>query len=363
MDQLLDTPSLVVDLHVMDAHIKRMQNVANKKKLRLRPHIKTHKSPYIAKLQLQHGASGITCATLGEAEVMCAHGISNILIAYPIVGNKKLQRLAKIVEKAEVIVSLDHMEVAKGLNEVGEKVGKIVPVYIEVDTGLGRVGLTSTDDVIKLVSKLQSLPFIKIVGLMSHSGNTYTTNVKEEIIYVSRNDANILVQTKLEVKEKLGVLIPEISIGSTPATIDDAVYEHVTEMRPGTYVFNDATLLSQGIVTEKDCALTICATVVSTPTPYRFIIDAGSKTLTKDTGTFTKGYGFIKGSTDMWVSWLSEEHGVVNVQEKHPYKVGDRLSIIPNHVCPTVNLVDQIIGIRNGKIEKKIQVEARGKIQ
>ncbi|NEU29192.1 hypothetical protein GN156_00140 [bacterium LRH843] len=357
----IDTPALVVDLDKMDHHLNRMMTIAKKKKVKLRPHTKTHKSPEIALLQLERGATGITVATLGEAEVMRKHGITNILIAYPIIGETKLTRLKALAKNTDVTISLDSFDVAEGINTVGEELGKKMPIYLEIDTGYGRCGLPIEEDLFKLADQLKQLAHIEIVGVMTHPGHSYKVNTTVKLHEISRNEAEKLVEAKLTLNEQFGFNIREVSIGSTPTSLDETLYEGVTEMRPGTYIFNDATLTSLGLIEENDCALTVYATVVSTPSPNHFIVDAGSKTLTSDKGAFTKGYGFIKGSDDVWVSWLSEEHGVVELQGNKDYKIGDQLEIIPNHVCPAVNLADELIGIRNGEIERIISIDARGK--
>ncbi len=359
----IETPALVVDLDKMENNLRKMKQIARKKRVKLRPHVKTHKSPYIALKQIALGADGITVATLGEAEVMRRHGITDILIAYPIVGRNKLARLKRLAEGADMTVSLDSIEVARGIDAVGESLQRKMPVYVEVNTGLNRVGRQPNHETVQLIKELRQLPYLDIVGLMTHGGYAYKAKTVEALQEAARSEGEQLVQTKHLVKAELGLDIPEISVGSTPTALADIVAYGVTEMRPGTYVFHDATLYSLGVVTEEECALTICTTVVSHPAPHRFIVDAGSKTLTSDKGVFTKGYGLIKHSKEVWISWLSEEHGVVELEGPSAYKIGDQLEIIPNHVCPAVNLADALIGVRDGRFERIIQVEARGKNQ
>ncbi|MGJ9383492.1 alanine racemase [Salipaludibacillus sp. CF4.18] len=361
MVENIDTPALVVDLDKMDNNIRVMSEKARQAGITLRPHIKTHKSVTIALKQLQTGADGITVAKLGEAEVMHQNGIHDIFIAYPIIGAEKLTRLKRLAERADIKVSLDSVEVAGGISTVGASIGKKIKVYIEVDTGLGRVGKKYGEETLRLVEEIAKLPNIEIYGLMTHAGHAYAAKSQEEMIEITRQEGQYLVETKTLINSELGFEIPCISVGSSPTSYIGAHVEGVTEMRPGTYVFNDAKLVDLGLVTEEDCALLIYATVVSRPAENRAIIDSGSKTLTSDKRIFGDGYGLIKGKNGLTVSWLSEEHGVINVPEGVDLKIGDVLEIIPNHVCPTVNLVDELIGIRNGEIEEVIAVTARGK--
>lgn len=329
--------------------------------VRLRPHIKTHKSPYIALKQLEKGASGITVAKLGEAEVMRKHGIRDILIAYPIIGEQKLKRLGKLALDTDVIVSLDSLEVARGISQAGKQIGRSIPLYIDVNSGLDRCGKEPGQETLELIELINQLPYIRILGLMTHAGHSYQEKSREEQIRISRQEGALLVETKKVAKEKLGIDIPEISVGSTPTSFYAHEVEGITEMRPGTYVFNDATMVALGLVTKEECALTIRATVVSRPSSDRAIVDAGSKTLSSDRNTYTEGYGFLKSCPEITISRLSEEHGVIVTPPDFEIQIGDEVDIIPNHVCPTVNLADELIGIRNGRIEGIIAVEARGK--
>jgi D-serine deaminase-like pyridoxal phosphate-dependent protein len=357
----IDTPALVVDLDKLERNLRRMASRAKEAGVRLRPHIKTHKSPWIALKQLELGASGITVAKIGEAEVMRKHGITDILIAYPIVGAQKLKRLEKLATDTEVTVALDSVEAAQGISEVGQRLGRSIPFYIDVDTGLLRCGREPGEQTLRLAEEIAGLPFIRITGLMTHAGHAYKANSQVEQIRLSRQEGELLVETRTLILDKLGIDIPEISVGSTPTSFHCGEVEGITEIRPGTYVFNDATMISLGLVQAEDCALSIYTTVVSRPSGDRAILDAGSKTLSSDKGAYTEGYGIIKSAPCVRIDRLSEEHGVIVTPQGFPVAIGDRLEIIPNHVCPTVNLADELIGIRNGKMETLIPIEARGK--
>ncbi|MBP1931321.1 alanine racemase [Ammoniphilus resinae] len=360
MIEHIDTPALVVDLEKMERNIENMANKAREAGVRLRPHVKTHKSPHIALKQMEMGASGITVAKLGEAEVMRKYGITNILIAYPIVGEQKLKRLEKLAQDTDVILSLDSFEVAAGISIVGERLGRALPIYIDVNTGLNRCGREPGNETVALIESILKLPYIKIQGLMTHGGHSYKAKSKVEQIEVSKQEGSLLVQTKRQALEKLGIDIPEISVGSSPTSFYCDEVEGITEIRPGTYVFHDATMVALGLVSPEDCALTIYATVVSRPSLERAIVDAGSKTLSSDKSLYTEGHGLVKTIPGLTVSWLSEEHGVILTPPELQLNIGDRVEIIPNHVCPTVNLADELVAIRQGEIEEIIPIEARG---
>src|SRR5690625_1569949 len=235
-DLLTDTPILAVDLDVMEKNINWIANLAKEGNLKLRPHTKTHKSPYIAQLQLDAGAVGITTATLGEAEVMVDAGIQDILIAFPIIGKRKLERFKRLHERANLKVGLDDIKVAEGLNQVGEATQKKVPLYIDVDTGLGRMG-RSPEESIASIKEIAALPYVTIQGLMSHTGHAYAEETDEGVLKVATEEAEILYNTKLAL-EKEGIDVPEISVGATATARVIKDIPHITEVRPGMYVLD-----------------------------------------------------------------------------------------------------------------------------
>jgi D-serine deaminase-like pyridoxal phosphate-dependent protein len=356
----VDTPALIVDLDVMDRNIGRMAEMAKENGVSLRPHIKTHKSPWIAQQQLEAGATGVTTAKLGEAEVMVAGGVNDILIAFPLVGAAKLRRLEALLQEADVKVSLDDVEVAEGISRVGQRIGRRVPVYLEIDTGLQRVGVPSGQAGVELALAVARLPGVEIQAVMTHGGHVGKATTFEELAAVARRQAEDLVQTA-EAISRAGVPVATVSPGSTLAAQFEGATDGVTEIRPGTYVFNDANTVRRWTASEDDCAATIVATVVSRPAPDRAIIDAGSKTFSSDGNIAgTAGFGIVRGRPDLTLAWLTEEHGIVRLDGDSELKIGDRLAIIPNHVCPTVNLARVMYGVRHGRLEREIPVAARG---
>jgi D-serine deaminase-like pyridoxal phosphate-dependent protein len=358
-DLLTDTPFVAVDLPTMERNIARLGQLAREAGVKLRPHTKTHKSPDIAKLQLEHGACGITTAKLGEAEVMAEEGIEDILIAFPLYGRAKLKRFAALAGRVRnAMVAFDDIEVAKGINDVGESLGRRIPVYIDIDTGLHRMGrdpVTSVDHIVEIAK----LPYIEVRGLMSHTGHAYNRDSDEERLAIAREDA-ILMNSTRELLEMRGIHVPEISIGASATARFIKDIPHATEMRPGMYVFNDRFVMDSGGATVEDCAVRVIATVVARPAPDRIIIDAGSKTLALDQFRHG-GHGLIVGHDNLVLRTLSEEHGTIQVNGSTDLRIGDVIQIIPNHICPVINLADELYGFRDGKLEKIIPIKARGK--
>jgi len=358
-DFLHDTPFVAIDLNVMEKNIQWLGNLAREAKVKVRPHTKTHKSPYIALKQIEAGATGITTAKLGEAEVMADHGINDILIAFPIIGKRKLERFSRLLQRAKLTVSLDDFYVAKGLNDVGEHHKTKIPIYVDVDTGLGRMGRTSEES-IQTILEINKLPFIDIRGFMSHTGHAYREMTDEDVKRVAIEDATILYETKKKVEKAGGIDAPEISIGASATVRFIKELPFITEVRAGMYLFNDRMVMGAGGASVDDCALTVFATVVSRPSNDRLIIDAGSKTLSSDLNK-AGGYGYIKGHDELVIKGLSEEHGIVQINGPCELRVGDVVEIIPNHVCPVINLADEVYGFRDGSLERTIRIEGRGK--
>ena len=357
----LDTPSVLLDMNAVEANIARMAALGKRAGVKLRPHTKTHKSPEIAKLQLAAGASGITVAKLGEAEVMAAAGIDDILIAFPLIGRHKLERLTTLHKQINITTSTDSFEVAEGLSRVGEAAGKPVSIYLEVDTGLGRCGVAPGRETGELARSVIDLKGISIVGVMTHEGHAWTTNSSEERVKIAQGAARLLADTAASLRAE-GFPCAEASVGATPTSfhIDEA--KGATEFRPGTYVFNDRNLLNMGYADETQCALTVLATIVGRPAPTRVILDTGSKTLSQDRAGADAQMGRVKGH-DWTLVKLTEEHGVVEVPANAEVTIGERLEIIPNHACVVTNLANQFVTVRAGRVEGTLQVAARGLTQ
>ena len=361
----LDTPSLVIDLDAMERNIAEMAQVARAADVHLRPHTKTHKSPDIAAMQIAAGAGGITVAKIGEAEVMADAGIDDILIAYPIVGDMKLRRLRDLMERASIRVSLDSVAVAEGIGRVGVDRGAPVEVFVEVDTGQHRMGRPPGAPSAELVVEVARVPGVTVAGLLTHEGQAYAARTPQDLDAVVTQMADDLADTK-ERCEAAGVPIPGVSVGSTPSARAVAGAPGVTEIRPGTYVFNDVQQMRVGVATEETCAARVLATVVARPWQNRFVIDAGSKSFSSDgaDGPPFPGRGVVVGRPDLRLDFMTEEHGVGHIQPGDgTLAIGDRLEIIPLHVCSAVNLFDIAYGVHDGSVEREFLIEGRGKVQ
>jgi D-serine deaminase-like pyridoxal phosphate-dependent protein len=358
----LETPIVLIDLNRLESNLKRQADLCIKYGIKLRPHIKTHKSIWIMQRQLELGACGITTAKLGEAEVMAEAGARDILIAYPILGKKKLERLRLLLKKSKITVSTDSLTVAKGLSDLGESIKSKIPIYVDVNSGLNRCGLEPGEETALLVEEIQQLSGVVVTGLMTHAGHAYGMTGREAIGRIAEQEAEALISTQKLLFRK-GINIKEMSVGSTPTAKYIGEIEDITETRPGAYVFGDGIQLSCGIITEEECALYVLATVVSMPQKGMLIIDSGSKTFSSDLNPHRQGYGILKNHPEVYIEKLSEEHGVVKFPEHMSFSVGDQLKFLPNHCCTATNLHDTLAGVKEGQFERSIRIDARGKIR
>ena len=362
----LDTPALVVDLDVMERNLSQMAEYCRRHNLRLRPHTKTHKIPELAKKQIESGAVGITVAKLGEAEVMLKAGLKDLLIAYPIVGSTKTHRLAELAQRATITVSLDSEEAARGISAAlseRRSGGASVGVLVELDVGFGRCGVAQENEALALAQKISSLPGLEFKGLAFFPGHF---GVSPDQRAVLRKQVNEFLDRCYEAFERAGLSFAIVSGGSTPSRYESEFFHGVNEVRPGTYIFNDRSTVGVSAATVDDCALSVLVTVVSTSVSGRAVIDGGSKTFSSDTyhAEHGRGFGLIKEDPAADIERLSEEHGHLNVSRSpRKYTVGERLMIIPNHVCTTVNMHDEIYGVRGEQVETVWKVAARGKVR
>jgi len=360
-----ETPELVIDLDQLDTNIQRVADIARQSGRALRPHVKTHKTPAIAHKQIEAGAAGVTVAKLGEAEVMSAAGIKDIFIAYEIVGESKIERLLNLAQQTRISVAVDSIQGARPLSKAFEEAGKTLEVLIEIDTGLGRCGVSPLKPALELAKQVTELPGLHLKGICTHEGHASHASSLDEIKSVSRQVGRLMVDTS-DLIRRAGIEIQVVSVGSTPAVMAGEIVKGITEIRSGTYVFFDASGVIMGIVSENDCAATVMGTVISRPKPDRAILDAGSKVLTVSKGTNmagqSAGYGLIKGVKGAVLENLNEEHGFVRLSNPdREFEVGERVEVIPYHICPVINLFDEMVGIRNGRVEVVWPILARGK--
>jgi D-serine deaminase-like pyridoxal phosphate-dependent protein len=362
-DQALDTPLIAVDLDLLGRNIAEMAALAASYGVALRPHAKTHKSPHIARLQLEAGAVGLTCAKLGEAEVLVEQGgVTDILIAYPIVGEIKIQRLRHLLDRARVIVAVDTHRAAAALSQAISTSGRTLDIYLEVNTGQDRAGAYAGQEAVDLAVAISQMPGLRLAGVMTHEGHAGFSG-PDDIAIIAEKAGQALVDTAERIRCQ-GIEVTDVSVGSTPASWFTPRVPGITEMRPGTYVFHDNNAFRHGRIGPDRCAARVVATVVSRPASDRAIIDAGSKALALDPSASHPGHGFIVGRPGATIARLSEEHGVVTLPPmEHGFDVGDRVEIIPNHICPAVNLTYELVVIHNGHVVDRWPVAARGKVQ
>jgi D-serine deaminase-like pyridoxal phosphate-dependent protein len=347
----LDTPAVTILLDRLERNITRVQGMLDAHRRGNRPHIKTHKIPAVAKMQMDAGAVGITCQKLGEVEVFTDAGVADdILLTFDIVGQKKTDRLMELSERVKrLAVVADNEVVVRGLSEAGVRHGRDVPVLIECDTGFGRNGVQSPEAALSLARLAMNLPRIRFEGLM-----TFPTRGKAAVEYLSR---------AIDLFAAEGIPVPVVSGGGTPALLDLGDFPMATEHRAGTYVYNDVMMVTSGFAGWDECAMQVRATVVSRPTEDRAIIDAGSKVLTREQ-YYVKDFGRVVEYPEAAVANLSEEHGIIDLSRSAAKpKVGEVVNIIPNHCCVVSNMVDEVYGIRDGKVAVVWPVAARGRVR
>lgn len=348
----LNTPAVVVDLDIAKENISRFQDYADIHGLKVRPHIKTHKLPAVAEMQLAAGAVGITCQKVSEAEAMVAgsDAIKDVLITYNILGSTKLKQLRALAGKVRLSVVADSADVIQGLTRTFADSAAPLNVLVECDTGANRCGVSTPEAAAELATIIDQAPGLVFGGLMTYPAPSGEANVQ-----------NFMTDAKRLIEDK-GIAVTVITSGGTPSMMHAAKAPVVTEYRPGTYVYNDRSLVSRGVCGWDECALNVVATVVSVPAENRAIIDAGSKALTSDLLGLT-GYGHVLGREDITIDQLSEEHGRLVTEGAIGLKVGDKLRIVPNHACVVTNLVDSLTVISQGMSEPEIwPVAARGLI-
>jgi D-serine deaminase-like pyridoxal phosphate-dependent protein len=362
----LDTPALIIDLNKLEFNIRDMAEFARSRNVSLRPHVKTHKSPDIARMQINHGASGIACAKIGEAEVMVQHNIRDVHVVYPVVGRGKVERTVKLTDLAKIVGLIDGYEQTKCLSEALSEHDAVLDVTVAIDVGLHREGI-QPEDAVGFFQKVSRLPNIDVIGISTHAGHVYAAGSRDEVIRIGKAEGEIMVGVAEELR-KAGFDIEVVSVGSTPTAKIAGKIDGVTEIRPGNYVFYDAIQVALGVVPLERCALRVLTTIVgkhSRPYP-RLVIDAGSKVLTLDRGahglSLLKGYGVVVGyESSLLIERLSEEHGVVRVMDHADLGIGDRIEIVPNHACVVVNQFDIAYGMANEKVVKVFNIEARGR--
>jgi D-serine deaminase-like pyridoxal phosphate-dependent protein len=344
----LETPVPVVDLDIAEANMARMQAYADAHGLSLRPHIKTHKLPMLARRQLELGAHGITCQKLGEAEVMADAGLDDIFISYPIIGEAKAERLAALAARVKMRVNCDSSAGIATLAKAARH-GHEIGVVIEFDSGNKRSGVMTVDEAVSLAKEAAATPGLRFDGLMTYPVSAASGAFLEAI----------LPQLRAE-----GLEPAILSGGGTPDAFRTHELAPVNELRVGTYIYNDRMMVAAGHAGWQDCALHLHVTVISRPTADRGIIDAGTKSFAADLMPqgAELGYGYFPDYPEARLERLSEEHGMLDLSAcaRKP-ELGERLRVVPNHVCPVSNLHDRVAFVRGGEFLGFQDVAGRGK--
>jgi D-serine deaminase-like pyridoxal phosphate-dependent protein len=368
----LRTPAVLIDRARALRNIERMQATASARNIRLRPHAKTHKSPLVARWQIERGAVGICCAKLGEAEVFAdalrprsaQAGEPDIRIPYPL-NPVNADRVIALLDRTRLSFIVDHPAVAKQWSEAMTAAGKHVDVLVKVDVGFHRCGIDpSVPGATAMIHAVSRLPGLRFKGLLSHAGHAYHAHSENALCEMAKSEAATL-RDLVQRCRRDGIQIEEVSAGATPPARFSLQQDGFTEFRPGNYVYFDRTQVALGAAAFDDCALTVLATVVSKPAADRIIFDSGSKTLTNDGARGfapAPGFGVVVDHPNLLIERLSEEHATVKVMNgTTPLEPGDRVRIVPNHSCVVSNLVDRAWLVDDDAVEP-MPIAARGRI-
>lgn len=348
----IGTPALVIDMDRVERNIARVQALCDAAGVANRPHIKTHKSPLLARMQIEAGAKGITCQKLGEAEVMAEAGIGDILISYNLLGEEKMARLGALHERTQMTVAADNEVVISGLPAAAARAGRPLGVVVECDTGRQRAGVETPAEAIALARMIAASEGLTFKGFM-----LYPT--EDGWLRAQRFFDEALAGVRAH-----GLDAAIVSTGGSPNLKNLGQLKGATEHRPGTYIYNDRMQVAAGVAGWDDCALTVYSTVVSRAGPERGILDAGSKTLTSDPGGGLDGYGLILDHPEARIAKFAEEHGFLDLSRSNSRpNVGDVVRIVPNHVCVVVNMVDEVVMVRGEDIVGLLPVAARGMLK
>jgi D-serine deaminase-like pyridoxal phosphate-dependent protein len=348
----IDTPAVLIDLDRVEANLRRAQALADAAGLALRPHVKTHKLPRLARRQVELGAVGITAQKLGEAEAMADGGLTDILLPYNILGAAKLERLAALHARVRLSVSADSAETVAGYAARFTDPLRPLTVLVECDTGAGRCGVPAPADAVALARRIAAAPGLRFGGIMTYPPRGMLAETRAWL------------SAARDLLAAAGLPPPVISTGGTPDMARMAELAGVaTEWRPGTYIYSDRMQAGWGHGRLEDCALTVLATVVSRPVPGRAVLDAGSKALAADP-VAAGGHGHVVDYPQAVVARLSEEHAVLDltaVAGPGP-RIGERVRVIPNHACVVTNLFDFVHLVRGDRVEEVARVTSRGRL-
>jgi D-serine deaminase-like pyridoxal phosphate-dependent protein len=354
------TPALVVDRDRLLTNIQEMAARARALGVALRPHAKTHKSPAIAALQREHGATGLTVATVTEAEGFAAEGVDDLVLTAPPVGAWRLERLIALARRVRVRVVVDNVDVVAQLRRACRRAGVEVGFLWEVDCGVGRFGTAPGAATAEMVAHVAGgASHASFEGLLTFGGHAYGATSRDAILAAARDEREAIVETARALSDR-GIETAVRSVGSTPTTLLMESADGITEIRPGNYVFCDATQVALGVVPLERCALSVLATVTSRPAPDRLILDSGSKALAAERlTTLTPGFGVLANHPELSVERLYEEQAIVHSDGPCEIPVGARVQVVPNHACAAANLHSRMLVVEGGTVVEEWPVETR----
>jgi len=373
----LDTPAVLVDLDKLEANINEAQRLAAIAEVKVRPHGKCHECAEITKMQIKAGAIGVSSAKLEEAERMAEEGIEDIMVLHPFYGDHKLEKLKRLISRPKLKLScvVDMVEHAEGVSQVGQAIGKKIPVLLKIDTGVKRFGVLPGEPALKRAKEICQMPGIELVGIIAHE-STHGERTAEGVDRVSREVPALMAATARLLRNN-GIEIKDVALGSTPSLRNVPIlkdFPEITEIHPGMYIFGDMMYVSNFAMTEDQCSLSVLVTVIDTYTtpPPRAVIDAGGKTFTPEVLIHLRGepsyfwegrprFGRVKGRPDLWFGRLPAENGVLYFTGPNKrINLGERLEIIPNNASMVVSIHNEIYGVRNGVAEKVFKITGRG---
>jgi D-serine deaminase-like pyridoxal phosphate-dependent protein len=367
----IPTPRVFLRVDRVRRNIARMAALASSAGVRLRPHTKTHKSPEIARWQIEAGAAGICCAKLGEAEVFADHGIDDIRLPYP-VQPSNADRVIALLDRVALSIIVDDVRVADGWSAAMTKAGRRLDVLVKIDVGFHRCGMDpDAAGLLDDLRRIAAMPGLRFRGLLSYAGQSASAGSLDALSAIATHEIGILTRIACGLRNA-GVPVEEISVGGTAMSRFIALQPGVTEMRPGNYVFYDRMQTGLGSATLDDCALAVVSTVVGRHASDRVVFDAGSKTLTSDAArgfAVMPGHGLVfprlgdpTPDPAIVIERLNEEHAIARVPPDCPLAPGDRVTILPNHSCVVTNMVDELLLVEDLKIVGRLPVAARGRI-
>jgi D-serine deaminase-like pyridoxal phosphate-dependent protein len=353
----LTTPVVLLDRAKTIANIRSMQDHCNANGVGLWPHMQTHKMVEMAKLQLAAGAQGLTCAKVGEAEAMLPSGVRRIFIAHSLVDVRVAPRLTKLADQLdELRVAATSVAQAEALERVAMATGRALKVMLAVDTGLHREGVRDIESAKGVAAICARCPQLELAGIYTHEGQLYGAKPEEQ----SERTAAVL-QRMIEVRDAIDTSLPLWPGCSVTAPLMAATGK-VQVVRPGAYMFGDMALaVTSQVMAPIDVAIHVLVTVVDRPEPGLALIDAGSKVFSSDK-TALGVHAIAVDGRDIQAVRLNEEHGYLRGSDVDTLKVGDRLQLMPAHVCTVINLTNQVTVVEGATIVDRWRVDARGRV-